>query len=113
MAGCTCTINPARQGSTNRRIRIQVCQGIKQDPISKITNAKRADCMDRVGDHLPSKWKTMSSIPSTAQNKTKAKNKAILQVKDKWIQMNRTECKHEDMLPQNHNNSKRLDSREF
>jgi hypothetical protein len=31
----------ATWGSTNRRMKIQVDQGIKRDPISKITNAKR------------------------------------------------------------------------
>jgi hypothetical protein len=33
---------PAIQKSTNRRIMVQAHPAIKQDPISKITNAKRA-----------------------------------------------------------------------
>jgi hypothetical protein len=31
-----------KSGSINRRIEVQIRLGIKQDPISKITNAKRA-----------------------------------------------------------------------
>jgi hypothetical protein len=40
MVACTC--HPAMQGSINRRIEVQACLGIKQDPISKIFNARLA-----------------------------------------------------------------------
>jgi hypothetical protein len=34
---------------------------VKQDPISKINNAKRAGGVAQTVDHLPSKWKALSS----------------------------------------------------
>jgi hypothetical protein len=42
------------RGSINRRITVQVSLGIKQDPSSKITNAKRVGSMAKVVEHLPS-----------------------------------------------------------
>jgi hypothetical protein len=40
-------------------------QGIKQDPISKITNAKRAGVATQVVESLPRKHKGLSSNPNT------------------------------------------------
>jgi hypothetical protein len=40
------------QVSTNRRIVIQADSGIRQDPISKITNAKRDGRVAQVEEHL-------------------------------------------------------------
>jgi hypothetical protein len=53
----------ATQGSTNRRIIIQVVQGKKQDPLSKITNVKKDGGVVQVAEHLPSKHKTPSLKP--------------------------------------------------
>jgi hypothetical protein len=46
---------------------IQASQGIKQGPISKITNAKRADGLAPGVEHLPSKCEALSSNPSTTK----------------------------------------------
>jgi hypothetical protein len=61
-------------GSTNRRITVQAGPGIKQDPISKITNTKRAGVVTQVGECLPSNHKALSSITSTFK-KQKTKDK--------------------------------------
>jgi hypothetical protein len=53
IVGCTPLIQ-ATTGSINRRI-IQVDPEKKQDPISKITKAKRARGVAQVVEHLPSK----------------------------------------------------------
>jgi hypothetical protein len=42
------------------------CPGKKQDPISKIANAKRLRGVAQVVEHLPSKHEASSSNPSTA-----------------------------------------------
>jgi hypothetical protein len=52
--------------SINRKIMIQAAPGIKQDPI---TEAKRAAGAGHVVEHLPSKFKALSSNPSTAKKK--------------------------------------------
>jgi hypothetical protein len=40
--------SPAIQGSTNRRMEVQVSMGTKQNPISKVTNAKPAGGLGQV-----------------------------------------------------------------
>jgi hypothetical protein len=40
------------QGSTNRRFSFQVSPGIKQDPVSKISNAKRTGRKAKVVEYL-------------------------------------------------------------
>jgi hypothetical protein len=49
------------------RIVIQAVPTIKQDPISKITKAERAEGMAQVADHLLSKHKAPSSNFSTTK----------------------------------------------
>jgi hypothetical protein len=61
----------AKQGSTNRRLAVQVGPGIKQDPISKIASAKRTGRVAQVVAYLPSKRETLSSNPSTKQTNKK------------------------------------------
>jgi hypothetical protein len=46
---------------------VQVSLGKKQDPISKITRAKKAGGVAQAVEHLPSKCKTLSSKPSIAK----------------------------------------------
>jgi hypothetical protein len=60
---------PAIQGSTNRRIIIQVSLGIKQDPTSKIANMKRAGKVAQEVEQLSSKCKALTSILSIAKTK--------------------------------------------
>jgi hypothetical protein len=48
---------------------IQASAGIKEDPISEITRAKRADRVAQVVEHLPSKDKVLNSTPMTANKK--------------------------------------------
>jgi hypothetical protein len=48
------------EGSTNRKIVVQVSLVINQDPISKITNAKWVGGLAQVVEHLPSKFKALS-----------------------------------------------------
>jgi hypothetical protein len=55
----------ATQGSTNKRIPVQAFPGIKQDPISKITNAKRNGGVAQVVMQMPSKHETLNSTPNT------------------------------------------------
>jgi hypothetical protein len=42
-------------GSVDRRMAVQAASGKKQDFVSKINKAKRAEGMAQVIDHLPSK----------------------------------------------------------
>jgi hypothetical protein len=46
---------PSYVGSTNREIVVQASLGINKDPISKITNTKRAGGMVQMVECLPSK----------------------------------------------------------
>jgi hypothetical protein len=57
--------HPSYQRSINRRIAVQGDPGIKQDPISKITNTKMTGGMVglQVVGSLPSKCKALNSIP--------------------------------------------------
>jgi hypothetical protein len=48
---------------------VQAGLGIRQHPISKRTNAKRADRVAQVVKHLPSKLKALSSIPISPKKK--------------------------------------------
>jgi hypothetical protein len=43
----------AMKGSTNRRIVVQAGLGIKQDPISKITNTKKGQWGSSLNDRAP------------------------------------------------------------
>jgi hypothetical protein len=56
-------------GSTNGRFMVQADQGIKQDLISKITNAIRAGGVAQVIGCLPSKRDIMSSTSRAIKNK--------------------------------------------
>jgi hypothetical protein len=42
-----------------------------QDPIEKITRAKRAGCMIQVAEHLPSQGKALNSNSTKKKNKSK------------------------------------------
>jgi hypothetical protein len=42
-------------------ITMQACSGIEQDPIPKITNAKRAGRVAQGVEYLPNKFKALSS----------------------------------------------------
>jgi hypothetical protein len=53
------------QGGTDRRIMVQASLGIKHNPVSKITNAKRADGRTQVVKCLSSKCEALSPTPST------------------------------------------------
>jgi hypothetical protein len=57
------TYHPSHTGSTNRKIMVQAC-GVKLDPISKITKAKRAGNVVQVVEHLLNKQETLVSTPS-------------------------------------------------
>jgi hypothetical protein len=48
---------------------VQVDLGKKQDSISKITRAKRAEDMAQVVDHLPMKHETLNSNRNKNSNK--------------------------------------------
>jgi hypothetical protein len=48
------------QGSTKRGAAVQTDPDIKQDPISKLTNAKRPGKVIQEVEHLPSKHKALS-----------------------------------------------------
>jgi hypothetical protein len=56
-------------GYINRRIVLQADMGIKRDPISIITTAKRAGYVTQVVQHLPSKGEALSLILSTEKTK--------------------------------------------
>jgi hypothetical protein len=58
---------PSYTGNTNRRIVVQAGPGIKQDPISKITNTKKAGNMVQKVEYLPNKHQALSS-PICAAN---------------------------------------------
>jgi hypothetical protein len=59
--------HPSYVGSLNKKVSIQVSPVITMRPyLKKINKAKRAGSMAQVVEHLPSKWKTLNSIPSTA-----------------------------------------------
>jgi hypothetical protein len=62
---------PATWGSTKSRIAGQANGGVKQDPISKITNAKRADGVIQMLKHLPSKHEAPSSTLISLRAKKK------------------------------------------
>jgi hypothetical protein len=62
---------PAICGSTNRKILAQAALCIKQDPISKITNVKRAGGGASVVLHLSSKGEALSSTSSTVKKRGK------------------------------------------
>jgi hypothetical protein len=57
------------QGSTNRRMAVKAGPGIKQDPISKTTNVKRASRVPQGVECLPCKREALSSNPSDAKIK--------------------------------------------
>jgi hypothetical protein len=71
------------QGSTNRRTVVQAGLGIKWDPISKITNTKRAGGVAQVVEHLPSKFEALSSNPNYRKKK---KGRGSKSVPDLWRQ---------------------------
>jgi hypothetical protein len=56
-------VMPATLRSTNRQIMVQAGHSVKRDPISKLTNTKRAGDVTEVADHLPSKHQALSLIP--------------------------------------------------
>jgi hypothetical protein len=60
----SCTFHLSYLRKKNWRITFQAGHGIKRDLVSEITN-ERADRVTQVVDHLPSKCKTLSSIPPT------------------------------------------------
>jgi tagatose-1,6-bisphosphate aldolase non-catalytic subunit AgaZ/GatZ len=62
------TCHSSYVGSTNRKIVVQAHMGIKQDPISKTTNAKRAGRVARVIEQVVG---PEFKPPSTAKNKQK------------------------------------------
>jgi hypothetical protein len=64
-------IYPSYAGSINRRITVQARLGKKQDPISKITRAKRVGGVKQAVEYLPRKYENLSSNPSTTKNKQK------------------------------------------
>jgi hypothetical protein len=62
--------------STNTRIEIQASLGIKRDPISKITKVRETGDVVQMVEHMPSKFETLHSTPSTTkkiQNKNNGK----------------------------------------
>jgi hypothetical protein len=67
-------------GSINRQIMVQASQGKKQDPISKITRAKRVGGMVQVGECLPSTMETLSqtSVVQKEEEEEEEKKKAEL-----------------------------------
>jgi hypothetical protein len=61
------TCHPATVVKCKNSITVQARMSKKQDPISKITRAKRADGMTKVVEHLPSKCKALNSNSSTTK----------------------------------------------
>jgi hypothetical protein len=51
----------------HRRIIDLAGQGIKPDPISRITKTKRADFVDQLIERLPGKCKTLSKISTISK----------------------------------------------
>jgi hypothetical protein len=74
---------PATRESTNRRMEVQANLGIKQDPISKITNAKRSGGVTEQEEYLPCKCKTLSSIP--VQTHTHTHTNIYIYVKERIV----------------------------
>jgi hypothetical protein len=62
-------IIPATQGCTNKKIVVHADSYIKQDSISKIITAKRTGRMAQAVQHLPSKYKALSSTPVPTKKK--------------------------------------------
>jgi hypothetical protein len=62
-------------GSLNWNIIVQAGLGERQDPMSKITRAKRVGGMAQSVQHLPSKCKALNSNSSTANAPKKKKKK--------------------------------------
>jgi hypothetical protein len=60
-------------GSINRRIKVPAGPDKKQDPIPKITKAKRAVGVAQVVKCLPSKQEALTAIPSSTRRKKKRK----------------------------------------
>jgi hypothetical protein len=56
-------------GSINRKTMVQARLGKKQHLISRITRAKSAGGMAQAVEYLPSKYKVLTSKPSTAKKK--------------------------------------------
>jgi hypothetical protein len=67
MAGCLSS-QLCKKG-TNRRIVVQVGPGIKQEPISEITNTEKDGGLAQVIECLPSKRKALNSTPVTTRKK--------------------------------------------
>jgi hypothetical protein len=65
---------PALQRIINRIIWIKASLGIKPDPISKITNRKRAGRVVQVVECLPSKHQALSSTPVPPKKEKKKKH---------------------------------------
>jgi hypothetical protein len=64
--------HPSYTGSLNRRIAVQASPDINVRPFpKKITKAKRAGGVAQVVECLPSKFKALSSKPSTEKKKLK------------------------------------------
>jgi hypothetical protein len=61
-------LSPATQGSTNRRVTVLARLGIKEDPISKITERKKVDGVAPVLESLPTKCEVLSSNPGIKKN---------------------------------------------
>jgi hypothetical protein len=63
-----CVLSSASEGNKNRRIMVQAGPCIKQDPIWKIINTKKAGGVAQVVQHLPSEYEALNSITSTKKN---------------------------------------------
>jgi hypothetical protein len=53
--------------SIDRRIEVQACPGKMQEPIPKITKAKRSGDIAQGVENQPSKWEALSSNSSTTK----------------------------------------------
>jgi hypothetical protein len=69
-----CNCHSTHAGSVNRRTVAQAGLGLKQDPIFKITKAKRTGGIAQVAEHLPSKLKALSSNHGTAKKINKKRS---------------------------------------
>jgi hypothetical protein len=65
MVGCNGLSQLHKESIKNRKIMVQAVLSIKRDPVSKITNIKRADGMVQVVEYLPTKCKALSSTTPT------------------------------------------------
>jgi hypothetical protein len=63
--------HPSYTGYINRRVRVQASLGIKQNSISKTTNAERAGGRAQVVERLHSKTKALSSAPLLQKKKNR------------------------------------------